>query len=405
MVAWIGRNHQFIWKIFGLAMYPLSMKKILLLSFDFRNMTFNIMLSAILFCQSCQTVGDKAELARFSLDDFYTVNEQLTESVEAAFQKLDAKSRIAQMIVVSAGTNGKPTKKVDELISKNIVGGVLMLGGEKQQIIKLGHRFYSLSRIHGNLPLLYSSDAEPSLINRKIKGTQIVPNTIDLVTKVKCDSVAAIISKELLSMGIMHNYAPVVDMSANNEAITNRTFGSDPAQVVSLASAFIKTSQNLGVVATAKHFPGHGLVGGDTHNQLVTIDGEMKEIVNYIPLIQQGVLSIMVGHIAIINNEKYQTDGLPSSCSRVIVTDLLKNEMGFKGIVITDAMNMGAVQKIENASLKAVEAGCDMILMEPDEQKLLDSVYKKYMENQAFRDQVDQSVRKVLRLKACLNLL
>jgi len=68
-------------------------------------------------------------------------------------------------------------------------------------------------------------------------------------------------------------------------------------------------------------------------------------------------------------------------------------------------MNMGAVQKIENASLKSVEAGCDMILMEPDEQKLLDSVYKKYMENQAFRNQVDQSVRKVLRLKACLNLL
>ena len=158
-------------------------------------------------------------------------------------------------------------------------------------------------------------------------------------------------------MGIMHNYTPVVDMSADNEAITNRTFGSDPVQVVSLASAFIHTSQSLGVAATAKHFPGHGLVSGDTHNQLVTIDGEMKEIANYIPLIQQGVLSIMVGHIAIINNEKYQTDGLPSSCSRVIVTGLLKNEMGFNGIVITDAMNMGAVQKIENASLKSVEEG------------------------------------------------
>jgi len=147
------------------------------------------------------------------------------------------------------------------------------------------------------------------------------------------------------------------------------------------------------------------LVSGDSHNQLVAIDGEMQELDNYKPLIKNGVISIMVGHIAVLNNEKYNTDGLPSSCSRKIVTDLLKNELNFKGIVITDAMNMGALKKIDNASLKAVEAGCDMILMEPDEIKLFDAIYQKYMNDDAFKKQVDQSVKKIIRLKICLNII
>lgn len=113
----------------------------------------------------------------------------------------------------------------------------------------------------------------------------------------------------------------------------------------------------------------------------------------------------MVGHIAVINNEKYQTDGLPASCSRVIVTDLLKNEMNFKGIVVTDAMNMGALAPIDKASLKAVQAGCDMILMEPKELLLIDDIYELYQRDSEFKLRVDASVRKILRLKICLDLL
>jgi beta-N-acetylhexosaminidase len=87
------------------------------------------------------------------------------------------------------------------------------------------------------------------------------------------------------------------------------------------------------------------------------------------------------------------------------VTDLLKQKLGFKGIVITDAMNMGALRKIENASLKAVEAGCDMILMEPNDIKLHKSIMEKYNANPIFKSQVDQSVKKILRLKICLNII
>ena len=375
-------------------------------------MNRSIMCSSVLWLNmllalfSCSSDPQKNEVKgiKFSLDDFYSSNAKLDSAVEQVFLALDGKERAGQMIITSAGTTGKPTRTVENLISKKAIGGVLLLSGEKKSLAELGKRFDSLAKVTGCLPLIFSSDAEPSLINRKIKGTQKVPNTIDLVTKSMCDSVAEIISGELLSMRIKHNFAPVLDMSPDNEAITNRTFGSKSSSVIELAGAFVETTQQKGIAATVKHFPGHGLVSGDTHSKLVVIDGEMREVNNYANFIKGGVISIMVGHIAVRNNELYNTDGLPASCSRVIVTDLLKNQMNFKGIVITDAMNMGALKSIDNASLKAVEAGCDLILMEPGELKLLDQIYSKYQSDDKFRKQIDKSVRKIIRLKLCLDL-
>jgi beta-N-acetylhexosaminidase len=356
---------------------------------------------------SCSSGGEQKEIGviQYSLSDFYSDNSEIDQRVREIFEGLDEKVRIGQMIVTSAGTNGKPTSVVENLIKKQSVGGVLLLGGDKHVLKNLAAKFDSLAKAGGALPLLYSADAEPSLINRKIKGTQTVPNAIDLLTESASDSVASIIAKELLSMKIRHNFAPVLDLSPDNVAITNRTFGSNSDRVIALATAFIRRTQQEEIVATAKHFPGHGLVSGDTHQSLVAIDGEMKEVPNYQPLIDLGVISIMVGHIAVINNEIYNTHGLPSSCSSLIVTELLKKKLGFKGIVITDAMNMGALKQIENASLRAVEAGCDMILMEPNETKLLEAIYAKYKVDKDFKEQVDSSVRKIIRLKVCLNLM
>jgi len=310
-----------------------------------------------------------------------------------------------QMIFTSAGTTGKPTKTVENLIKKKAIGGVLMLSGEKPQLAQLAERFDSLAASAGLTPLIYSADAEPSLINRRIKGSAIVPPTAELQTVEKTREVAALISDELRSMHIRYNYAPVVDLSSGNPAIKNRSFGEDSSTVKTLALEFIQTSKEKGIVTSAKHFPGHGLISGDTHSQLVTIDGEMKEAPMYKELIQSGIITIMVGHIAVINNAEFDTEGLPASCSRKIVTDLLRNTMGFKGIITTDAMNMGALKQIENAPLNAMEAGCDMILMEPNELQLLDLAAAKYAENPAFRRQIDDSVKRILRLKICLNLI
>lgn len=232
---------------------------------------------------SCSREREKSEMERkpYSVQDFFTDNPELDSRVNAVFESLDNRERIGQMIVTSAGTHGKPRSVVEKLIKNKAIGGILLLGGEKGDLIALGRRFDSLGVASGALPFIYSSDAEPSLLNRKISGTQTVPKTVELLTVRKCDSVANIISNELRSMNIRHNFAPVLDMSPRNAAITNRTFGNDSATVVKLASAFARTTQSREIVATAKHFPGHGLVSGDTHNQLVSIDGALLEVPNY----------------------------------------------------------------------------------------------------------------------------
>ena len=355
--------------------------------------------------QDGKSMENKHIFHEFSLKDFYTDIPALSKKVDSIFTNITDEVRVAQMIITFAGENGKPQKTIERLLQDKVVGGVLMLKGEKNKLTELAGRFDSLAARSGLLPLLFSADAEPSLFNMKIKGAAKVPKTIDLKTAEVTDSIARIIAGELRAMGIRQNFAPVIDMSPSNVAITNRAFGNDSATIVSLAGTFINRMQAEGVAATAKHFPGHGLVKGDTHKQLVYIDGAMKEVPNYIPLIGEGVISIMIGHIAVRNHPKYDTEGLPASCSHKIISGLLKDSLDFRGIIVTDAMNMGAVQQIENASLRAVEAGCDMVLMEPDEAKLHRQILQRYQTDGQFRAKVDASVRKVLRLKICLNLL
>ncbi len=341
----------------------------------------------------------------FKLQDFYSKNEKLDSATIQIMNRLSPEARAGQMIVVAAGRLGKPTAYVDRQIVAGRVGGVLLLNGSVQSFKKLHARFDSVSSSSGTLPLIYSADAEPSLINRKIKDSTPVPKTIDLRNTQKCRETGQTIADVLIDIGIQHGYAPVVDVSDANVIISNRSFGSDPDSIVLLAGAFIQAMQENGIVPTAKHFPGHGLVKGDSHSGLVYIDGELKEISVYPSLIRDGLLSIMVGHIAVKNNEKWGTDGYPATCSRKIVTDLLKKEMGFKGLVITDAMNMGALSAFPNAPLLAVRAGCDIILMPADEEKLVSDIVNEMDKDAAFREQVNASVQKIIKMKLCLGLM
>jgi beta-N-acetylhexosaminidase len=368
----------------------------------------SITLSTLLFFLSyftySQTPRDTS-LTSFTVVDFYLYNPQLEQKIDEYFNKLDDSQRVGQMIIQAAGKLGKPTETITKLVREQKLGGVLMLGGNKEDLKKLGKNLNTLVEQTKGVPLIYSADAEPSLINRKITGVQKVKNTSDIASLDECREIARTISQELLDMGIKQNFAPVTDLSTSNKAITNRSFGNSRDTVVWMNDAFIQTTQEMGLMATAKHFPGHGYVKGDSHVQLIYIDGEMQEVDTYKPLIQNGVLSIMVGHIAVVNNEIYSTDGLPASCSKKIVTGLLKNELGFKGLVVTDAMNMGALNKIPQSALKAVQAGCDMILMPPNETALINAVIKEMAADEAFKNQVYTSVKKVLRAKLCLGIL
>ncbi len=341
---------------------------------------------------------------QFHLDDFYDYNPILERKVDEVFNKMNDTLRVGQIIVPAVGDHGKETEHVVKLAEKGYIGGVLLLNGTTETFKDFVNLFDSIADTNGYLRPIYSADAEPTLIKYKIKGTTPVPKTNMIKTKEEVTTVTKTISDDLNKIGITQNFAPVIDASPN-KTVSNRSFGLDMDTVIGFSNLFIDETQRNGIVATAKHFPGHGFVVGDTHKKLVYIDGEMKEVNNYKPVIKNKVLSIMVAHIAVKNNEKYNTNDLPSTCSRAIVTDLLKNELKFRGLVITDAMNMGGVRSVPNSGLKAVSAGCDQLLMPVEEEKDIFDILSEMQINEDFKYQVYGSVKKIIRMKICLGLV
>lgn len=327
---------------------------------------------------------------------------QLSKHVDSIFNILNDTTRIGQMIVPAIGRLGKNRDSVAQLAKKGWIGGILLLNGTVEEFKSDVIKYDSILFNNQHLPLIFSADAEPTLINRKILGSQKVPftNTIHKFDSVAI--VAQIISDDLSKIGINQNYAPVIDASPNI-VVSNRSFGLNMDTVIKFSQSFINTTQSRNIIATAKHFPGHGYVKGDTHKELIFIDGELKEVHNYIPLITNGLISIMVAHLAVKNNEEFNTGGFPATCSKRIVTDLLKDSLGFKGLIVTDALNMGAVANLEHNGLMAALAGCDQLLMPIDEKKVIIDILSEMGRDEAFKRQIYESVKKIIRLKLCLN--
>jgi beta-N-acetylhexosaminidase len=370
-----------------------------------------ILSSGLLFNSCAQTPQKevrKREVVQiqtqFELQDFLKDNKDLDAAVDKVFATLDDTAIVAQLIMPAVGRLGQEKTTIDQHIKDRIIGGVLMLNGTKEGFTSWITDFEKQNKTYGNLPFLYSADAEPSLVNRKIAGSTLVKKANEMQSIEEVRTCAQTISKDLNDIGINYNFSPVVDMSPN-ATVGFRSFGAVPANIIPWSGAFIEETQAQSIIATAKHFPGHGLVSGDTHKALQVIDGELKEIQNYPPLIAQGALSIMVAHIAVQNNPKYNTNGLPSTCSKAIVTDLLKTEMGFKGLVVTDAMNMGGVVSVPEAAYKAVAAGCDIVLMPVDAKKAHAELLAHYRRDAAFKAQVDAAAKKIIRMKIALGLL
>ncbi len=360
-----------------------------------------LFISTLLLCYS-----GFSQTPKFNLQDFYTDNTELSATVDSIYATLSTPKRVAQMIITSAGELGKPEAVVKQLAKKDAIGGVVFLKGSKQKHTESIAALNAISKQQNTIPLLFSMDAEPSLFGSRIKGAKDVGKTIDIKTEEQSDTIVNIINSELRAIGVHHNYAPVVDISPNNVAIKSRSYGDDKETVVRLANRFIQCTQESGIIATAKHFPGHGLVKGDTHKQSVYIDGPLQEVDNYTQLIKDGVLSIMIGHITIRDNEKYDTNGIPASCSKKIITGLLKEEMGFKGIIISDALNiMKAVTILDNAPLLSSKAGCDLVLMPQHEEQTINAIIAEMKTDAAYEKQVTESVKKILRLKVCAGLL
>lgn len=339
-----------------------------------------------------------------SLDVYLQNHPILDKKVDSVFATLSDTSKVAQLLMPAAGRLGKSEERITYLVEKGLIGGMILLNGTKEQFTKWVKKYEGINQKKGSLPFLYSADAEPSLVNRKVLNSAPVKKANKVESLEEVTQVAKSISDDLNDIGINYNFAPVVDV-AKNATVGYRGFGSKPENVIPFSEEFIRQTQTQNIIATAKHFPGHGLVSGDTHKSLQVINGELKELKNYPPLIEKGVLSIMIAHIAIENNKKFNTNGLPSTCSKRVVTDLLRDSLGFEGLIVTDAMGMGGVVKVLNNSVLAIGAGCDILLMPKDVEVAHREILAEYNAKADFKKQVEASVKRIIRMKICLGLI
>lgn len=345
---------------------------------------------------------------KWGIKDYYSVDKLLNYMVDSIYRSLSNSEKSAQMIMAATSEYdgiGLPFKTVLALYKNRIIGSVLFLKGKRSVFSKEINLLNTTSHSSKIFPAVFACDCEPSLFHKKFTDADSLTPASLLHNIDEVKQVATLISTEMKKMGLHWNFAPVADINENKEIINDRSFGHDNSEVIEKSVAFIQASTNNNIATSIKHFPGHGAVKGDSHKNLVYIDSSFKELDNFTSIIRQAnPVSVMVGHIAVKNNSGFNTSGMPATLSKKIVTDLLKDSLGFKGIVITDAMNMGAVKNIEDADFRTVLAGNDLILIPEHIQSLHKRIMTQLNGSPETRKRISGSIKKMIRLKICLGL-
>ena len=266
------------------------------------------------------------------------------------------------------------------------------------------------------LPLLIAADFELGVSNR-LNGTTAFPNAMAIGATSRLEYAEAfgrITGEEARAIGVHWNFFPVADVNSNpdNPIINTRSFGEDPQQVGDFVSTYIRGAHSAGLLTTAKHFPGHGDTATDSHLGLAQVPGDRArldsvELPPFRTAIEAGVDSVMVAHVSVP-----ALDSNPNAVATVspeIVSRLLKQQLHFPGIVITDALDMAALTRlyasdIGRESVDAFKAGNDMLLIPPDLDAAYRAMLKAVQSGEIPQSRVDESVLKILRMKASLGL-
>ena len=335
--------------------------------------------------------------------------------VDKILKKMSIEEKIGQMVAwrYSGHFVNKDSdyfERLKSLVVERKIGGLIIFGGEVYETAYLTNSFQKLAKV----PLLIASDFERGVGNQ-ITGATLFPPLMGIgATWSEEDAylMGKITALEGRALGIHMTYAPVVDVNINpdNPIINTRSLGEDPAQVSRLAIAFIKGCQENGLIATAKHFPGHGDTDQDSHSVLPVITGDRDrlnrvELFPFKQVIEAGVQAIMTAHLHIPALDS--TPDLPATLSPVIMTELLRDELDFNGLIVTDSMGMGGVTTLyepEEAALMAVKAGVDMILLPPKTDEVIDSLIQAVKEGQITEERINTSVKRILKAKARMGL-
>lgn len=332
---------------------------------------------------------------------------QQKQWVDSLYNSLTIEEKIGQLYMVQVMSNNseKVNNDVVQLIRKQHIGGVIFSNGGPYRQARLNNLLQAASKI----PLLVGMDAEWGL-SMRLDSTYAFPwnMTLGAISDNKLiEETGRQIGEHCKRLGVHFNFAPVVDINTNpkNPIIGNRSFGEDRDNVTEKGLAFMKGMQAAGTLANAKHFPGHGDTEDDSHYILPTISFTEKridsiELYPYRKLIKEGLSSVMVAHLNVPSLEK--KSGLPSSLSTHIVTDILKNKLGFNGLIFTDALTMkGAADFSERGTidLAAFKAGNDVLLMSEDVGIGANKILEAYNKGDITEERLAHSVKKILMAK------
>ena len=327
--------------------------------------------------------------------------------VDSVFNSLSYEEKIAQLFVIRVYSNkdGHFNDSISGLIRKYNVGGLTFFQGGPVRQALLTNRWQRIAKT----PLLITIDAEngvgmrlDSVLTFPVQMTQGAMQHDSLVFRV-----GEAVAQQCKRLGIQMNFAPVVDINSNpqNPVINYRSFGEDPVRVADKAVAYIRGHQSVGVFATAKHFPGHGDVGSDSHYTLPFLN-HTREVIDSIDLypfkkaIRAGVGGVMAAHLFVpaIDSSKNRA----TSLSEKAVTEILKKQLGFQGLVVTDALDMKGVTnyfKPGDIEVMALAAGNDILLLPLDIPRAIRKIKRAVAAGKISREALENSCKKILKYK------
>ncbi|MDB5055767.1 MAG: glycoside hydrolase [Bacilli bacterium] len=327
---------------------------------------------------------------------------------------LSLREKIGQMIM--CGFQGTvPSGQIEQLIKDYHLGGIIYFRrniADVQQVFALSASLQQISREKTAIPLLISIDQEGGMVARIDQDVTLMPGNMAIGASLDAQGAydtALISGEELRLLGINMNFAPCIDVNNNplNPVIGVRSYGEDAKLVADMGSAQIRGYQQSGVAATAKHFPGHGDTATDSHLDMPTVPHDKErlheiELVPFKAAIANEVDAIMTAHVIF---PAYEPDLIPATISQRILSDLLREELQFKGVIVTDCLEMNAISQgigVAMGAVKAVEAGADIVLVSHLYERQIaafDALLHAVEAGIIAEARIDQSVERILRLK------
>lgn len=333
-------------------------------------------------------------------------------NIEEILSSMSLEDKIGQLLFVDFGGQ-KMNPRLRYLVTKMRVGGLALFGHNIRNRKQLHKLLSDIRDLNPAVPPFLSLDQEGGTVIRIKDPETVLPSAMALgaTRSVEmAETAGRVMGRDLRELGFTMNLAPVLDVNSNphNPVIGVRSFGEDPQLVSDLGSAFIRGLRHAGIVAVAKHFPGHGATRHDSHYALPSLPYGLErlrkvELVPFRHAIDDGLAALMTAHIAL--PEIAESKDLPSTLSKNVLTNLLRGELGFDGIIMTDGLEMRGIVKnygLEQAAVRAIQAGADMVLVvwTPRKQALVRRALLQAVKDSKLTEaRIDISVRRILRAK------